>query len=63
MQKISGGVTAPKGFAAGGIHCGVRGSSEKKDLAMIYSETPCAAAAVYTQNKVYGAPINARKYC
>ncbi len=57
MQKISGGVTAPKGFAAGGIHCGVRGSSEKKDLAMIYSETPCAAAAVYTQNKVYGAPI------
>lgn len=57
MQKISGGVTAPKGFTAGGLHCGVRGSSEKKDLAMIYSETPCAAAAVYTQNKVYGAPI------
>lgn len=57
MKKISGGVTAPKGFTAGGVHCGVRGSSTKKDLAMIYSETPCAAAAVYTQNKVYGAPI------
>ena len=57
MQKISGGVAAPKGFTAGGIHCGVRGSSTKKDLAMIYSETPCTAAAVYTQNKVYGAPI------
>ena len=52
MQKISGGVAAPKGFTAGGIHCGVRGSSTKKDLAMIYSETPCTAAAVYTQNKV-----------
>lgn len=57
MKKISGGVTAPKGFTAGGIHCGVRGSSTKKDLAMIYSEAPCTTAAVYTQNKVYGAPI------
>lgn len=46
MQKISGGVAAPKGFTAGGIHCGVRGSSTKKDLAMIYSETPCTAAQI-----------------
>ncbi|WP_304509717.1 bifunctional glutamate N-acetyltransferase/amino-acid acetyltransferase ArgJ [Anaerotignum sp.] len=57
MQKTSGGVTAPKGFLAGGLHCGVRASQSKKDLAMIYSQTPCTAAAVYTQNKVYGAPI------
>lgn len=57
MQKISGGVTAPKGFLAGGLHCGIRANQNKKDLAMIYSKTPCTAAAVYTQNKVYGAPI------
>lgn len=57
MQKISGGTTAPQGFLAGGLHCGIRANQNKKDLAMIYSKTPCAAAAVYTQNKVYGAPI------
>ncbi|WP_313529910.1 bifunctional glutamate N-acetyltransferase/amino-acid acetyltransferase ArgJ [Anaerotignum sp.] len=57
MQKISGGITAPKGFLAGGLHCGIRANQDKKDLAMIYSKTPCSAAAVYTQNKVYGAPI------
>ena len=58
MQKINSGVTAPKGFIAGGLHCGVKNSNTtKKDLAMIYSEVPCNAAAVYTQNKVYGAPI------
>ena len=57
MHKISGGVTAPKGFLAGGLHCGVRANQIKKDLCMIYSQTPCTAAAVYTQNKVFGAPI------
>lgn len=57
MNKISGGVTAPKGFLAGGLHCGIRANQTKKDLAMIYSQAPCTAAAVYTQNKVYGAPI------
>lgn len=61
MEKITGGVTAPKGFLAGGLHCGVRASQMKKDLAMIYSQTPCTAAAVYTQNKVYGAPITVTK--
>ena len=57
LRYKEGGVCAPKGFKAAGIHCGIRKSKIKKDLAMIYSETPCAAAAVYTQNKVYGAPI------
>lgn len=57
FNKISGGVCAPKGFLAGGIHCGIRKNHTKKDLAMIYSETVCTAAAVYTQNKVFGAPI------
>ena len=54
---IEGGVTAAQGFVAGGVHCGIRKNKSKPDLAMIYSEKPCAAAAVYTQNLVKGAPI------
>ena len=61
MKYIDGGVTAAKGFKASGIHCGIRKNQTKKDLAMIVSETKCAAAAVYTQNKVYGAPITVTK--
>ena len=57
MKYIGGGVTVAKGFKASGIHCGIRKNQTKKDLAMIVSETKCNAAAVYTQNKVYGAPI------
>ncbi len=57
MEFINGGVTAAKGFTASGIHCGIRKNQTKKDLAMIKSEVRCPAAAVYTQNKVYGAPI------
>lgn len=54
---VDGGVCAAKGFKAGGVHCGVRKSVKKPDLAMIVSEVPCTAAAVYTQNLVKGAPI------
>ncbi|MBP3637225.1 MAG: bifunctional glutamate N-acetyltransferase/amino-acid acetyltransferase ArgJ [Clostridia bacterium] len=57
MEHISGGVCAPKGFKAGGVHCGVRKNKSKRDLAMIISEVPASAAAVYTQNLVKGAPI------
>ena len=57
MKMMEGGVTAAQGFVAGGIHCGVRKNKSKPDLAMIYSEKPCTAAAVYTRNLVKGAPI------
>ena len=57
MNHIQGGVCAPKGFRAGGVHCGVRKNKSKRDLAMIISEVPASAAAVYTQNLVKGAPI------
>ncbi len=49
------GITLPKGFKAAGIHCGIKKS--KKDLALIYSETPATAAAVFTLNKVQAAPV------
>ncbi|MDP4152004.1 MAG: bifunctional glutamate N-acetyltransferase/amino-acid acetyltransferase ArgJ [Bacillota bacterium] len=57
MKKISGGVTAPKGFKASGVHCGLRKNKTKKDLALIVSDVLCDAAAVYTTNLVKGAPI------
>ncbi len=50
-----GTVTSPKGFEAAGIHCGIK--KAKKDLALIYSETPCSAAGTFTLNKVKAAPI------
>ncbi|MDR2514848.1 MAG: bifunctional glutamate N-acetyltransferase/amino-acid acetyltransferase ArgJ [Christensenellaceae bacterium] len=57
FKRVEGGVCAPKGFMAAGLHCGVRRSQAKKDIALILAEAPCAAAAVYTQNKAFGAPI------
>lgn len=60
-EFIDGGVTAAKGFTASGVHCGIRKNRSKPDLALIFSKTPCAAAAVYTQNLVKGAPIRVTK--
>jgi glutamate N-acetyltransferase/amino-acid N-acetyltransferase len=57
MKQIEGSVTAPKGFRASGIHCGIRKNRAKKDLALIAAGKECAAAAVYTGNKVKGAPL------
>lgn len=54
---IDGGVCAAKGFVANGLNCGLNPDKNKNDLALIYSETECDAAAVYTLNKVKGAPI------
>ena len=57
MKIITGGVCAAKGFQANGIHCGIRKNHSKRDLALIYSEVPASAAAVYTTNLVKGAPL------
>ncbi|MDL2323701.1 bifunctional glutamate N-acetyltransferase/amino-acid acetyltransferase ArgJ [Ruminococcaceae bacterium OttesenSCG-928-A16] len=61
MTTIPGGVCAPQGFLASGVHCGIRHNKDKLDLALIMSEVQCSAAAVYTQNKVQGAPIGVTK--
>ncbi|MBR6594786.1 MAG: bifunctional glutamate N-acetyltransferase/amino-acid acetyltransferase ArgJ [Clostridia bacterium] len=61
MVIIEGGVTAAKGFKASGIHCGIRKNKEKKDLALICSDTVANAAAVYTKNLVKGAPLTVTK--
>lgn len=53
---VDGGVTAAGGFTASGVHCGIRKNRSKKDLALIVSDVPASAAAVFTRNRVIGAP-------
>ncbi len=55
-QGIPGGVTAPKGFIASGVAAGLK-KNNKVDLALLLSETPAAAAGVYTTNLVQAAPL------
>ena len=57
ITYIEGGVCAAKGFKASGVHCGIRKNRTKRDLALIVSDQKAAAAAVYTQNLVKGAPL------
>ena len=52
---IAGGVTAPSGFKASGVKARIK--YDKKDLAVIVSEVPAAAAGVFTTNKVKAAPV------
>ena len=52
---VPGGVAAPRGFLAAGVHTGVK--RRRLDLALIVSETPAAAAATYTTNRVKAAPL------
>ncbi len=56
-KNIEGSVTAAKGFKASGVHCGIRKNKSKRDLGLIYCETKCTAAAVYTTNLVQSSPI------
>lgn len=56
ITKINGGITAPKGFLASGLNAGIKNQT-KKDMAMIFSSTPCAAAGVFTTNLVKAAPV------
>ncbi|MCX6132274.1 MAG: bifunctional glutamate N-acetyltransferase/amino-acid acetyltransferase ArgJ [Ignavibacteriales bacterium] len=55
MDDCQGGVTAPKGFRAAGMYCGIR--KVKKDIAMIVSEVPAISAGVFTLNKTQAACV------
>ncbi len=55
--EIEGGVVAPKGFLASGVHCGIRRNKTKRDLSLILSEVICNASCVVTTNKLMGAPL------
>ncbi|PWY75176.1 hypothetical protein BO70DRAFT_364255 [Aspergillus heteromorphus CBS 117.55] len=58
QKYIPSSGTYPKGFSVSGTHVGVKASNTKfPDLALISSETPCSAAAVFTTNKFQAAPV------
>jgi len=59
--KIDGGVCAAKGFQANGLNCGLNSDKNKNDLGLVLSDVVCDTAAVYTSNKVKGAPITVTK--
>jgi len=56
VDEVAGGVTAPRGFRASGIHCGVK-KSGKKDLCVLVSDGPASGAVVLTTNRVQAAPV------
>ncbi|MEA4926725.1 MAG: bifunctional glutamate N-acetyltransferase/amino-acid acetyltransferase ArgJ [Syntrophomonadaceae bacterium] len=57
MKIVSNSVTAPQGFLAQGVEAAIK-KEDKKDVAIIYSQIPCAAAGVFTTNKVRAACID-----
>lgn len=56
MIIVKGGVTAPKGFLAGGVKAGIK-QSGKPDLALLYSEVPAVAAGAFTTNAFQASPV------
>jgi len=53
----SGGVTTPQGFKAAGVSVGIKRTAEQLDLALLVSDTPATAAAVFTTNRAQAAPV------
>ncbi len=56
ITSVQGGVTAPKGFRASGLHCGIKASG-KYDLALLVTDAPATAAGVFTTNLAQAAPV------
>ena len=55
QREVDGGITAPDGFVASGVRCGIK--MGKRDLALVHTPTPARATAVFTTNKVLAAPV------
>jgi len=55
MRDIEGGITAPQGFVANGVHCGIKRG--KKDLALVATDRPCTAVGVFTTNQAAAACV------
>ena len=56
MKRITGGVTAAKGFQAAGVEASIK-YQNRKDMAIIYSQSPCVLAGTFTSNVVKAAPV------
>lgn len=56
-QIEGGGVTSALGFKAAGVHAGFRKEPERRDLALVVADEPCAAAGTFTKNIFCSAPV------
>jgi glutamate N-acetyltransferase / amino-acid N-acetyltransferase len=61
FREVVKSVTAPRGFRAGGIACGIKSDGEIKDLGVLISDVPCVAAGTFTTSKTYAAPVQVCK--
>ena len=59
MTRIvaTSGVTTPQGFTAAGVSAGIKRTPGELDLALVVSERPATAAAVFTTNRAQAAPV------
>src|SRR5690606_2302368 len=58
FSRIKGGVGAPQGFLTSAVGCGIKNpAADRLDLALIYTEKPCASAGTFTTNRVKAAPV------
>jgi glutamate N-acetyltransferase/amino-acid N-acetyltransferase len=57
IAPVEGGVTAPRGFAAGAVHCGIKALPSALDLAVLAADAPVSAAALFTTNLAQAAPV------
>ncbi len=57
IDIVEGGLTAAAGFRAAGVHCGIKASADRLDLALVVSDTPASAAGVFTTNLAVAPPI------
>ena len=55
LELVSGGVTTPQAFRAAGVSAGIK--AKGLDLALLVSDRPAAAAAVFTTNRAQAAPV------
>ena len=57
FREVDNCVTAPHGFRAGVIACGIKSDATIKDLAILASDVPCVAAGTFTTSSTRAAPV------
>ncbi len=58
IVEVPGGITVPKGYRAGAVHCGIKHTTASRvDLAMVYSEEAAVGAGTFTANRIKAAPV------
>jgi len=57
IMDASGSIVMPSGFKAGAVYCGLKTDNTSFDIGIIFSEKPCSTAAVFTNNKIFAAPV------